>query len=62
MVTGAHGTAGEAVAGPVMVVRCVATERVTTLDRQMEAGHVPDQTHKSKSAMQPAALVQHSFT
>lgn len=61
MVTGARGTAGEAVAGPVTVVRCVATERVTILDRQTEAEHVPDQTHKSRSATQPAALVQQSY-
>lgn len=57
MVTGVHGTAGGAVAGPVTVVRCVATEHVTIQDQQMEAERVLDQTHKSKSATQLAALL-----
>lgn len=57
MGTGAHGTAGAVVAEPATVVKCVATEHVTILDRRMEAEHVLDQTLKSRSATQPTALL-----
>lgn len=57
MVTGVCGVVGAAAAGRVMEDRWSATEHVTTPDPPMGAEHVPGQTHRSRGAAQPTALV-----